>query len=162
MKGFTSTVAIASLVLGMSYAHALDMQPGEWKMENTQMHVVDDVSGQVLMDQKKSGAYTPLCYTEKMSEDAKKMKKGDSTSANGCTVTFLESSDTKLVNETSCTQEGTKTHSVVETVKVSDTEFAMTMKMSIDSPERKMTTTQTIKQTFVGKTCSAAASATAK
>ena len=35
----------------------------------------------------------------------------------------------------------------------------MKMKMSIDSAERKMTTTQTIKQTYIDKTCTESTSA---
>ncbi|PWD19581.1 DUF3617 domain-containing protein, partial [Salmonella enterica subsp. enterica serovar Weslaco] len=45
---------------------------------------------------------------------------------------------------------------IVETTKISDTEFAMTMKMDVDSGGNKMSTTNKIKQTFVGKTCSEA------
>lgn len=153
MKGFIATATIASLVLGMNCAYALDMKPGEWKMENTHIHIVDDVSGTVLMDQKNVDTSMQLCYTEKMSEDAKKMKKGDTTGSGGCNITFVENNDTRQISETICNQDGTKTNSLVETTKVSDTEFAMKMKMSIDSAERKMTTTQTIKQTYVGKTC---------
>lgn len=162
MKGFIYAAVISSAILSINSACALDMQPGEWKMENTQMHVVDKASGKVVMDQKNSGTATLICYTPKMAEDSKKIAKGYSTSANGCTTTFTESSDSNVVNDTVCSLGKTKTNSHVEMNKVSDTEFAMTMKMDVDSPETKMETTQTIKQTFVGKDCSAASKATVK
>lgn len=58
-----------------------------------------------------------MCYTPKMSEDSKKMVKGFSTSAGGCTTTFVESTDTKLINETVCNNPDVKSHSIVETTK---------------------------------------------
>lgn len=160
MKGFIYAAVISSVILSIGNVCALDMQPGEWKMENTQMHVVDKASGKVVIDQKNVGAATLICYTPKMAEDSKKIAKGYSTSANGCTTTFTESTDRKMVNDTICSLGKTNTNSHVEMNKVSDTEFAMTMKMDVDSPDSKMATTQTIKQTFVGKDCSAASKAT--
>lgn len=160
MKGFIYAAVISSAMFSIGSACALNMQPGEWKMENTQMHVVDKASGKVVIDQKNSGVATLVCYTPEMAEDSKKIVKGYSTSANGCTTTFTESSDYKVVNDTVCSLAKTKSNTHVETNKVSDTEFAMTMKMDIDSPEAKLETTQTIKQIFIGKDCSAASKAT--
>ncbi|HCC0888824.1 TPA: DUF3617 domain-containing protein [Salmonella enterica] len=156
MKRLLSAFILPAMFISIDNVYALDIQPGEWKMENIEMRTVNPDTKQVLMDQKNSGIATLMCYTPKMAEDSKKMEKGFSTSADGCTTTFVESTDTKLINETVCDNAGTKSHSIVETTKISDTEFAMTMKMDVDSGGTKMSTTNKIKQTFVGKTCSAA------
>jgi len=162
MKGFICAVVISSAMFSIGSACALDMQPGEWKLENTQMHVVDKASGKVVIDKKNSGASKLLCYTPKMAEESKKITKGYTNSLNGCTTTFTESSDNHMVNDTVCTQGKNKTNAHIEMNKVSDTEFAMTMKMDVDSPKAKMETSQTLKQTFVGKDCSAASKSTVK
>lgn len=156
MKRLLSAIILPAMFISISNVYALDIQPGEWKMENIEMRTINPDTKQVLMDQKNSGAATLMCYTPKMSEDSKKMVKGFSTSADGCTTTFVESTDTKLINETVCNNSGSKSHSIVETTKISDTEFSMTMKMDVDSGGNKMSTTNKIKQTFVGKTCSEA------
>ncbi|EAP9272184.1 DUF3617 domain-containing protein, partial [Salmonella enterica] len=129
---------------------------GEWKMENIEMRTINPDTKEVLMDEKNSGIATLMCYNPKMSEDSKKMVKGFSTSAGGCTTTFVESTDTKLINETVCNNPDVKSHSIVETTKISDTEFAMTMKSDVDAGGNKTTSINKIKQTFVGKTCSEA------
>ncbi|WP_183059455.1 DUF3617 domain-containing protein [Salmonella enterica] len=156
MKHLLSAIIFPAMFINISNVYALEIQPGEWKMENIEMRTINPDTKQVLMEQKNSGTATLMCYTPKMSEDAKKMVKGFSTSADGCTTTFVESADTKLINETVCNNPDAKSHSIVETTKISDTEFAMTMKMDVDSGANKMSTTNKIKQTFVGKTCSEA------
>lgn len=156
MKRLLSAIILPAMFISISNVYALDIQPGEWKMENIEMRTINPDTKQVLMDQKNSGTATLMCYTPKMSEDSKKMVKGFSTSADGCTTTFVESTDTKLINETVCNNPGSKSHSIVETTKISDTEFAMTMKLDVDAGGNKTTTTNKIKQTFVGKTCSEA------
>ncbi len=77
-----------------------------------------------------------MCYTLKC---LKILKNGEgfSTSAGGCTTTFVESTDTKLINETVCNNPDVKSHSIVETTKISDTEFAMTMKSDVDAGGNK-------------------------
>lgn len=137
MKRLLSAIIFPAMFISISNVYALDIQPGEWKMENTEMRTINPDTKEVLMEQKNSGTATFMCYTPKMSEDSKKMVKGFSTSADGCTTTFVESTDTKLINETVCNNPGSKSHSIVETTKISDTEFAMTMKMDVDSGEIK-------------------------
>lgn len=156
MKRIVPALLLSSLFITAHNASALDIQAGEWKMENIDMRTVDVDTGQVLMDQKNSGVASNICYTPKMAADSKKMVKGFSHTEGGCTVTFLESTDTKLVNETVCNNDKTKTHSVVETTKISDTEFSIDMKMDMDSYGQKRSSTNKVRQIFVGKTCSEA------
>ncbi|EBB7163477.1 DUF3617 domain-containing protein [Salmonella enterica] len=156
MKHLLSAIVFPAMFISISNVYALDIQPGEWKMENIEMRTINPDTKEVLMDEKNSGIATLMCYTPKMSEDSKKVVKGFSTSAGGCTTTFVESTDTKLINETVCNNPDAKSHSIVETTKISDTEFAMTMKSDVDAGGNKTTSINKIKQTFVGKTCSEA------
>ncbi|EBP0009298.1 DUF3617 domain-containing protein [Salmonella enterica] len=148
MKHLLSAIVFPAMFISISNVYALDIQPGEWKMENIEMRTINPDTKEVLMDQKNSGIATLMCYTPKMSEDSKKMVKGFSTSAGGCTTTTL----TWGV----CNNPDVKSHSIVETTKISDTEFAMTMKSDVDAGGNKTTSINKIKQTFVGKTCSEA------
>lgn len=139
MKRLLSAIVFPAMFISISNVYALDIQPGEWKMENIEMRTINPDTKEVLMDEKNSGIATLMCYTPKMSEDSKKMVKGFSTSAGGCTTTFVESTDTKLINETVCNNPDVKSHSIVETTKISDTEFAMTMKSDVDAGGNKTT-----------------------
>lgn len=160
MKRLLSAIVLPALLINTGYVYAIDIQPGEWKVESTEMHVVDLVTKQVLIDQKNTGKTMPLCYTPKMSADSKNMKKGFTATEDGCTTKFVESSDTKLVSETTCDKPNLKTHAVVDTTRTSDTEFLITMKMDMDSKDRKMSTTSKSKQTFISPTCSEASKRT--
>ncbi|SQJ32915.1 putative inner membrane protein [Salmonella enterica subsp. enterica serovar Heidelberg] len=64
------------MFISISNVYALDIQPGEWKMENIEMRTINPDTKEVLMDEKNSGIATLMCYTPKMSEDSKKMVKG--------------------------------------------------------------------------------------
>lgn len=155
MKRLLSAIVFPAMFISISNVYALDIQPGEWKMENIEMRTINPDTKEVLMDEKNSGIATLMCYTLKCLKILK-MVKGFSTSAGGCTTTFVESTDTKLINETVCNNPDVKSHSIVETTKISDTEFAMTMKSDVDAGGNKTTSINKIKQTFVGKTCSEA------
>ncbi|MGS9184105.1 DUF3617 domain-containing protein, partial [Salmonella enterica subsp. enterica serovar Infantis] len=72
----------------ISNVNALYINPGESKKENIEMRTNNPDTKQVLMYEKNSGIATLMCYTPKLSEDSKKMVKGFSTSAGGCTTTF--------------------------------------------------------------------------
>lgn len=157
MKRLLSAIVLPALLINTGYVYAIDIQPGEWKVEPTEMHVVDLATKQVLIDQKNMGTSTSLCYTPEMAADSKKMKKGATVTAEGCTTKFVESSETKLVNDIVCDKPDLKTHAIVETTKTSDTEFLVSMKMDMDTKGRKMSTTSKSKQTFVSPTCSEAA-----
>lgn len=137
MKYFKLAAIFTVAMAGSHSAMALDIQPGEWVMES-------------------QGTAIHLCYTEKMAADSKKIAKGFETTADGCTTKFTESTDTLLVNETTCDKPEAKMHTVVETKKISDTEFHLTMKMDMDNNGQKMSTSSETVQKFVGKACSEA------
>lgn len=137
MKYAKLAAFFAFTLAGSHSAMALDIQPGEWVMES-------------------QGTAIHMCYTEKMAEDSKKIAKGFETTAEGCTTKFTESTDTLLVNETTCDKPDSKMHTVVETKKISDTEFHMTMKMDLENGGQKMSTSSETVQKFVGKECSEA------
>ncbi|EBA3570953.1 DUF3617 family protein, partial [Salmonella enterica] len=81
MKRLLSAIVFPAMFISISNVYALDIQPGEWKMENIEMRTINPDTKEVLMDEKNSGIATLMCYTPKMSGDSKKMVKGFSTSA---------------------------------------------------------------------------------
>lgn len=76
MKRLLSAIVFPAMFISISNVYALDIQPGEWKMENIEMRTINPDTKEVLMDEKNSGIATLMCYTPKMSEDSKKMVKG--------------------------------------------------------------------------------------
>lgn len=76
MKRLLSAIVFPAMFISISNVYALDIQPGEWKMENIEMRTINPDTKEVLMDEKNSGIATLMCYTPKMSEDSKKMGEG--------------------------------------------------------------------------------------
>lgn len=52
MKRLLSAIMFPAMFISISNVYALDIQPGEWKMENTEMRTINPDTKQVLMDQK--------------------------------------------------------------------------------------------------------------
>lgn len=52
MKHLLSAIIIPAMFISISNVYALDIQPGEWKMENREMRTINPDTKQVLMDQK--------------------------------------------------------------------------------------------------------------
>lgn len=71
MKRLLSAIVFPAMFISISNVYALDIQPGEWKMENIEMRTINPDTKEVLMDEKNSGIATLMCYTPKMSEDSK-------------------------------------------------------------------------------------------
>ena len=162
MKALVLPAVLSSLFISINCAYAIDIQPGEWTMENVETRMINTSTGKTLIEDKNPGELIHLCYTQEMSDDSKNIIKGTSATADGCTTTFTESTDAKLVNENTCNDSGTKTHSIVETAKVSDTELLITTKMEIDSPDQKITNFNKVAQKLVSKTCSEASKGAAE
>ncbi|KMU21424.1 hypothetical protein SEEN2RVB_16346 [Salmonella enterica subsp. enterica serovar Newport str. A182RVB] len=76
MKRLLSAIVFPAMFISISNVYALDIQPGEWKMENIEMRTINPDTKEVLMDEKNSGIATLMCYTPKMSEDSKKNGEG--------------------------------------------------------------------------------------
>ncbi|MEA7938203.1 DUF3617 family protein, partial [Salmonella enterica subsp. enterica serovar Virginia] len=71
MKRLLSAIVFPAMFISISNVYALDIQPGEWKMESIEMRTINPDTKEVLMDEKNSGIATLMCYTPKMSEDSK-------------------------------------------------------------------------------------------
>lgn len=155
MKGLLSASVIASICLNMGIASALDMKPGEWQMATMEFYA-HNLETNAIIDEKTPDAGYKLCYTPQMTADLKKMKKGMSSSGEGCTVTFIESSASRMVNETVCNTKQSQSHSTVETTKVSDNEFLMVTTGEDTTPGSRMKSSSKVKQTFISETCSEA------
>lgn len=52
MKRLLSAIILPAMFISISNVYALDIQPGEWKMENIEMRTINPDTKQVLMDQK--------------------------------------------------------------------------------------------------------------
>lgn len=55
MKRLLSAIIFPAMFISISNVYALNIQPGEWKMENIEMRTINPDTKQVLMDQKKFG-----------------------------------------------------------------------------------------------------------
>ncbi len=61
MKRLLSAIVFPAMFISISNVYALDIQPGEWKMENIEMRTINPDTKEVLMDEKNSGIATLIC-----------------------------------------------------------------------------------------------------
>ncbi len=54
MKRLLSAIVFPAMFISISNVYALDIQPGEWKMENIEMRTINPDTKEVLMDEKNS------------------------------------------------------------------------------------------------------------
>lgn len=52
MKRLLSAIVFPAMFISISNVYALDIQPGEWKMENIEMRAINPDTKEVLMDEK--------------------------------------------------------------------------------------------------------------